>query len=172
MAEHTAENAGNSPNVSFSGLYAYFARHQLNLADFAGDQAGLEQAGPYVADYIIESVIAREGQATFAEEVVLRQLARVGEVRRESRLGFTQIVRPAFWKQAGESAAEVPEIRLLQALIADMQEKSPDATFLAENVLVVYGSLKHPSGEQLLEQGRETKTAGALGRQALSSRSA
>lgn len=175
MSEHSIENAGAAPNVSFSGLHGHFARRQLNLGDFAGDQAGLEQAGPYVADYIIESTIAQEGRTTFAETDVLSRLNRLGTVRRESRVGFTQIARPAFWKQAEEAAGKVPEIRLLQALIADMREKSPDATFLAENVLLVYGSLEHPSSEQLLRQAQEVKTAttaNAIGRQVLSGRPA
>lgn len=170
MAEHTPANADSLPSPNFSNLYSYFTRHQLNLGDFAGDQAGLEQGGPYVADFIIELTIAREGQTTFAEEVVLQQLARLSQARWESRAGFTRIARPAFWQRAVESAAEVPEIRLLQALIADMHEKSPDATFLAENVLVVYGSLKHPSSEQLLQQARQINTASTIGKQALSSR--
>lgn len=175
MAEHSTENTGALPEVGFSELYSYFARHQLNLSDYAGDQAGLEQGGPYIADFIIETTISREGQATFTEDVVLHRLALLGEVRRESRVGFKQLARPEFWKQASESAAEVPEIRLLQMLIADMHKKSPDATFLAESVLMVYGSLKHPSGEQLLRQARALKTGNTttttLGRQALSSRS-
>lgn len=171
MVEHTLANADSLPNPNFSSLYSYFARHQLNLGDFTGDQAGLEQGGPYVADYIIELAITREGKATFAEEVVLQQLARVSQARRESRAGFARIARPAFWQQAVESAAEVPEIRLLQTLIADMHDKSPDAIFLAENVLVVYGSLKHPSSEQLLQQTRQVNLANTIGKQALSSRS-
>jgi hypothetical protein len=172
MAEHSTENAGALPNVSFSGLHGYFARRELNLGDFAGDQAGLEQAGPYVADFIIEETTARAGQPTFEEIRVRRQRDQLAMVRRDSRAGFAQIARPAFQKRAQEAAAEVPEIRLLQTLIADMHEKSPDATFLAENVLLVYGSLKHPSSEQLLRQAHEAKATNAIGRRVLSSRPA